>query len=623
MKTTLKQLSLCLASVGMLTIYGCGGGGGGTPAATPSTTLSGTVAGGAAVVGTVIVTDSKGATKGGTIEANGHYSIDVSGMTGPFMLKAAGTVGNTSVTYYSAATAADLGNTVNVTPFTDLIVSNIAGQLAENYFKDGAHSSDFGSLITPEKLAAAQTALHTKLLPVLQALGLSDSIDLLRTTFAADHSGMDAVLDLVKVETNTTTNIVTFKNALTNSVIATDDVNTSTDDATKVDNTKIAEITPTAATDLQTIVTKLNSFAALFATSLPSIDTLTNSGVFVTGPNFMMGGQTFAQFATEMSLQQSAVGLKFSNIDIKPVFDANNALISNVMILTAVISSNTETFNEKIRLKMVKSNGVWLVQGDGRIADISIRAQAQLNEWKTVDSNMATQNAGSATTNGLSIYIDPFSYNSSHVNAQAVTALITGPGLPSGGITMVQQNTDRWFKLPSLNYNTNIIPECVVSGPAQCVSIAQALDNSQYTVILKDINGNSLNNAGYTLTLPKQPYATSTLTTAMFPTITSITVGGQPLTFGALAANATVNVSWTMPSSLKAKYANIWANVANNSAFGRIEKDLASTSTSAVFGLGIQLTPGSITNAGVWLESVDAFGRRFARSQSVSLINTQ
>src|SRR5665647_3536297 len=77
------------------------------PAPVASTILSRTVAGGAAVVGTVLVTDSKGASKGATIEANGHYSIDVSGMTGPFVLKAAGTVGNTTVTYYSAATTAD------------------------------------------------------------------------------------------------------------------------------------------------------------------------------------------------------------------------------------------------------------------------------------------------------------------------------------------------------------------------------------------------------------------------------------------------------------------------------------------------------------------------------------
>jgi hypothetical protein len=196
-----RQLALTSAIASTL-LAGCGGGGGSssTPSApVASTVLSGTAAGGAAVVGTVLVTDSKGASKGATIEANGHYSIDVSGMTGPFVLKAAGTVGNTSVTYFSAATTADLGGTVNVTPFTDLMVSNIAAQMAETYFADPANIAKIGTLITPTSLAAAQTAMHAKLLPVLQAMGISDSIDLLRSTFSADHSGMDAVLDLVKV----------------------------------------------------------------------------------------------------------------------------------------------------------------------------------------------------------------------------------------------------------------------------------------------------------------------------------------------------------------------------------------------------------------------------------------
>jgi hypothetical protein len=147
-----KKIALSTAIVGMF-LTGCGGGGGGgaNPVAATTATLSGTVAGGAAVIGTVVVTDSLGATKGGSIEANGHYSVDVTGMTGPFMLKAAGTVGNTSVTYYSAATSSDVNGTVNVTPFTNLIVSNIAAQLAENYFASDQHAN-FATLFTPAKM---------------------------------------------------------------------------------------------------------------------------------------------------------------------------------------------------------------------------------------------------------------------------------------------------------------------------------------------------------------------------------------------------------------------------------------------------------------------------------------
>jgi hypothetical protein len=78
-----KRLALA-CTIAAIFLAGCGGGGddASAPAAT-STILSGTVAGGAAVIGTVLVTDKNGVSKGGTIEANGHYSIDVNGIRGP------------------------------------------------------------------------------------------------------------------------------------------------------------------------------------------------------------------------------------------------------------------------------------------------------------------------------------------------------------------------------------------------------------------------------------------------------------------------------------------------------------------------------------------------------------
>ncbi|MFZ3083738.1 hypothetical protein [Rhodoferax ferrireducens] len=597
-------------AVASLFLVGCGGGGGSSAPAAPSTLLSGTAAGGAAVIGSVIVTDSKGATKSGLIEA-GHYSIDVSGMTGPFVLKAAGTVGNTSVTYYSAATVADVGGTVNVTPFTNLIVSNIAAQMAENYFKDGAHSDQIGTLITPANLVAAETALQAKLQPVLAAMDINENIDLLRSTFAADHSGMDAVLDLVKVEVDLTTNIATLKNALTLAVISTDNATLPTDDNTKVDETKIAEITPTAATDLQAVVAKLNGFAALFATGLPTPAVMEASGVFDASSNFMMSGQTFAQFASELSTEPGAVGLKFSNVAIK--LDASGTS----GMLTADISSNSADFGEKIQLKMVKVNGVWQVQGDGMIANVSIYAQASRNEWITLPSAMQPSGSnGQSMQSGINIWIDPFAYNSTPGHTAVVSALVTGPGLGSG-ITMVQDVKNTWLKLSNSMYSDNLVPECAATVTTQCVNIAQAVDNSEYTIVLKDGSGNALNGTGYKLHLPKQPYATSALTDAMFPSIASITIDGSPLTPSTVIANKSVAIGWTMPTGLQSKDINVWANTTTGDAYVRVEKSLSPTATSALIGLGSPMATGTVSSAGVWLQGIDAFGRRFGLSKSV------
>ena len=614
LKLTLKRLSLAIASVGMLTIYGCGGGGASSTTASPtSTLLSGTVAGGAAVIGTVIVTDSKGETKGATIEADGKYTIDVAGMTGPFILKAAGTVGNTSVTYYSAATQADVGGTVNVTPFTNLIVSNIAAQIAETYFSNSnniANIANISTLITEDSLNAAETALQAKLLPVLTALGISSSIDLLRSTFAADHSGIDAVLDLVKVEVDTVSNIVTLRNALNDLAISTDDVAIRTDDATAADTTKIEGINTGTVTDLDSVVKKLNSFGALFATRLPTETELFDSGLFVTGSNFMMSGESFAEFASNVASEPDLIGLNFSNVDIKPVVDN-----PDVLILTAVMSSDEASFKESLRLKMVRTANGWKVQGDGRIADIEIKAQAHRSTASYFDGTNVIQTTETLQS-GINIYIDPFSYNANNANTPKIaSALVTGPGLPADGVTLVPSVNDTWLQLESLNYNTNITPECSTQIVTQCVTISGTSDNGQYTVILKDADNNNLNDTGYRINLPKKPVASNTLTAAMFPSITGITINGQELSIANLVGSNSIAMNWVMPSTLKSNHTSIWFDGANKTPnFFRVEKNLKGTDTSTLFGLTGLSPEITIFSGGVWLEGRDVYGRSFATS---------
>ena len=116
---------------------GCGGGGGSSTPVAPPDMLSGTAAAGAAIIGQVTVKGSAGNTTSTLIEANGNYNVDVSGLTAPYILRAEGTVGGKAYTLHSYAEEADIGATVNITPFTDLIVSNAAGQIASAFYDSG------------------------------------------------------------------------------------------------------------------------------------------------------------------------------------------------------------------------------------------------------------------------------------------------------------------------------------------------------------------------------------------------------------------------------------------------------------------------------------------------------
>ena len=176
LRRVLALLALAVATM----LAGCGGDGDAAPATvTPaSTTISGTAAAGAPIIGTVTIKDSSSPAKAKTvtISADGKYTVDVAGMTAPFMMRADGTVGGRSYSIYSAATAADVGGTINVTSLTDLIVANIAGQIAANFFAAG----NFSTLTTAALQTEAAKWLADRLGPAVRDQGQGGPRDRLR-----------------------------------------------------------------------------------------------------------------------------------------------------------------------------------------------------------------------------------------------------------------------------------------------------------------------------------------------------------------------------------------------------------------------------------------------------------
>ncbi len=160
----LKTLNRALlVGVAGLALSACGGGGSDGSAAPPTSnnpppsnepppvnnpppvttnTFSGVAAVGAPLVGNVTVKDSLGATKTVLIAYERLYSVDVTGMTAPFLFRATGIANGREYIVHSAAAATDVNGTINVTQLTDLVVNNIAGQIASSYFDSG----NFGSV---------------------------------------------------------------------------------------------------------------------------------------------------------------------------------------------------------------------------------------------------------------------------------------------------------------------------------------------------------------------------------------------------------------------------------------------------------------------------------------------
>jgi hypothetical protein len=206
--------TLCMLMIAAL-IAGCGGGSGGSGAGVSSQTVSGVAATGAPLVGQVTLRDSSSVHKDKvTVIANdGSFSVDVSDMQAPYLLKATGTVDGVSRTLFSFA---DQPGTANINPLSSVALANAAG------VDNPATIFDKPDPSTLDKVQSAMpgsiVALQTKLRPLLSTFGAS-SVNPVTGPYTADHDGLDGVFDNVKVTLSNGT--LTITNATTDAVIFT------------------------------------------------------------------------------------------------------------------------------------------------------------------------------------------------------------------------------------------------------------------------------------------------------------------------------------------------------------------------------------------------------------------
>ena len=564
--------TITVLALGVFALSACGGGGSSSTGS--GTTISGTAAAGAPIIGSVTIKDSTtptAQTKTVPIAADGKYTVDVTGLKAPYMVRADGYVGGNEYHLYSAGTSADVGGTINITPLTDLILANIAQTVASDYFTSG----DFSTL-TATELKTQSDALAAKLQPILEAVGVSGSIDLLRASFNTDHTGLDAVLDVVRVTTDTTTNVATITNIITQEQMTS---NLSTGTYTgALDNTAGMG---TAVTDIQAISAGFKQFSDLFATSLPSETNATLLSLF-DNATFLQGGQNLASFLSEITTDPSMIGISFTNVSILSMDVTNGTAV----VAFEVMQNGTLQKDAPESWNMIKKNGAWYMQGDLRVANVSIRPSAEYRP-----SDMSAQ-----ITTGLNMNIED------RGGVGITSAVVTGAGLPGQGVTLVNQINYDWFTFQDNTFGGNLYG----MNDTQIAAIADT--GEVYTIQL--YTGSTLT-ATYTEKIKKRPYLSTELTAASFPTITSPTITQLHAFTG---GNATV--SWTLPTGLT----NDWLSVEmrdNSGNSARVEFGLAPADRSKSFTLNPVTSTGqpfTPTGGGIWLNAWDGDGRQLAIS---------
>ncbi len=555
--------------LGSALIAGCGGGGaGGT---TASATLSGTAASGAPITGAVTVKDSAGTEKTVQISVDGSYSIDVSGMaTGPFLLKASGTVGSKSVTLLSVATTTDVNGKINITPFTDLIVANVSGKSAEEFYNAPNYS-----LLVRTELDTAEDTLQKRLKPLLDKLGILATIDLLRTEFKADHSGLDGALDMVNVTIDPVTLQATIKDI--EGKFITDDLKSKLD----VSEMPISSIDFSAvAAALRDMQAQFDTLSSQFASAVPSAG---DPALF--DPTFMNDGQNLTAFMADLATVPNIVGVKFRNISIEEYKDANT-----VKIECEAIAMDGKNHTFKTWMKKDPASSKWLIAGDGELIETEVDAFAEKMSDGTIKTGLRFSLDG-ANTNPLIDYV-----------------VVKGLGLPTAGIKMVRS---------SGNFVIETTPDsqilaCATAGATGCVDTAAMLDNTGYTFELwddkntpTDITDDTMTGTSTTV-LSKAPYSSAYVTSnaaKLFPTIT-------PPTLASFLLGGGQSVSWTLPAGIRAdEVAFDWTD---GTLSGHQDADAGPTSVSVNVNVGtFSFTP---TSGNVSLVAEDIYGRKIVVS---------
>lgn len=533
-------------------IASCGSNGGGNSVSAGTGAGGGTVAGvaasGSELIGYAFLKDSVGAALGPqSIGPDGGFSFDVSGMTPPFYLRADGNAGGMAVKLHSFAVGP---GTTHINPLTNIAFASAAGENnpALVYNNPSLYA------VTQAGLDAATGNLRGMLMPLLVAYDCD--INPFTGAYAANHTGLDGLLDVVSVELDTTAGTVTVLNRATGALIGAASV---TDLANPTNTIVTAEAPSTALLDdLLEIKTMLASFFAALnkGTALASSDIDSfyaaaygiNDGVDRT----LTINKEVSTPVTENKTITTIVGLNISP-----------AGGGDYRVTGAFLFSDGSLYFPDEGYIVTKEGGAWKFKGNGFKSAPDIVSASY--RWKNSDFSVQTES-------GLRLRIkDPGGYGFK-------TAVITGPGLPVSGITLADVCGAAVLCIEAAARNNTGSTDgdrfYLLSGAA----IDAMPDNAEYTVNIYDATPSLLETR--TILLQKPPFRNSELSLeGYFPKR-----AGEPTHD---IAEANIGAPFIFPYALPSAYRvawfgaglNFWDGTGNSASYS--ENNLSFTAGTA------------------------------------------
>lgn len=611
MNIKIKWLGGIFACTAILSIAGCGGGSS-TPAGPdiPPVTkiISGTAAVGAPLVGTVTVKDALGVTRGPTpIGTNGTYSADVTGLTAPFVFRAAGSANGQTYIVHSVATAADVDGKINITQLTDLVVANIAGQIAQNYF-DKFELDSNASAASKDAVDAEVSKLRDKLLPVLMALGVEAGVDLLRTPFTPLASALDTALDAIQVSIDSNTNMATIS-TLVNAITITDDLRTkaaaeANSPTLSAENVTAATVA-TGASDAVLVKKALTDFIAKFATGLPVVAELTP--LLTSG--FLGDDANRTRFLEQMSTESNLVGGAFTDIAIHQIDYANVNGVTARVSFTVKNKQGVELGRlNNWRVRKSLTDSLWRLHGDQRM--LALEGFSVMQKF----ISRPEFSAGSCVSVSFNFNIEDIDNTNNGAAASMSYILVKGAGLPPDGLRYNRPTlSGRWKIASTTSTNYQIATNCGGSSIVADAGIAAIPDDSLYTLTAYDsanvkVDFPFATDGNYVLKIPRRPLTLAeTAASSAFPVIAPDTLSAfSSLVAGTLQFDAS-NINPAKSS---------WVRLVQNTSLSDKTRDIENTAIPTAdgkvktsFSLTALAAGDSLTSRTLWIESPDAHRR--------------
>ncbi|MBE9527434.1 MAG: hypothetical protein IME94_10750 [Proteobacteria bacterium] len=541
MNSNINAFSLITLS---LILTACGGGGNPPP---PTRSITGVAAAGAPIVGTVKIKDAAGTEKIVNISSDGSYSVDTASMTDPFILKADGTVSGKAFSITAPATSRDIGETVNITPLTDIVTGNVMGQEGQNAYQTGNFT-----VITDGDITAQEASLRQSLTGILTDAGADPTQSIIHTNFSANHTGFDLAMDMLDVEVDRTTDIATIS-LVDGFSSVTDDMTTQTSILTL----SVAGNSTTSIVEYNTILSMINNFVTDINAN---IDKVTLASDYFASTFLDDGINNSDVFLSNIGAENPSYILSISNIAINKLDLTSGSEYADIRF---TVSFNGVLYDNQVKMQLVHDGTKWIFNGNQKLASISLRPYAE--KKSTYQRGVGETTAYSS---GLSLTMDIVDASDNSIDNGITQATLSGPGLTSPVVFMPHADLSVRFVNGS-SWNGFI--------PLIDARINEIKEGGIYSLVV-DYNDGSAKQATYQIRLNKPPITSAQAASQSYTDIT-IPTPAAALDNG----SGDLSVTWSLGNELTPFELDARSSCFNG-AFGSTNSILLSNNTMIMTG---------------------------------------